>query len=176
MSARPNGFMDDQRDSYVRWREGDRLYVTCQRHADEESRKNPLMNIQDGPNTPRVVLELDGCPTVWTKPEIHDYILSHLWRLISEEFHEHDDRNESDSSNDINQPCWLRWSPTPIDPALDDFIVLHHDPDSKIHQRIGVEEQPTYQPSRILHMLPNKPHSPWTKEAKETVTPRLTHS
>ncbi|KAJ5649399.1 uncharacterized protein N7484_003122 [Penicillium longicatenatum] len=137
--------MDDQRDSYVKWRECDKL-----------------------PDTPQVVLELDGCPTVWTEPEIQDYFLSHLRRLMSDESNDRDDQNESDSSNDINQPCWLRWSPLPIDPALDDFILLHHDPDSKILQRIGVEKQPIYEPSRSLHMFPNEPHSSWTREAKET--------
>lgn len=159
--------MDDQRDSYIRWRECDRLYVTCCRLSNKESRENPLISIQDRPDTPQVVLELDGRPTVWTEPEIYIYFLSHLRRLISDEFNYRDDQNESDSSNDINQPCWLRWSPSAIDPAKDDFILLHHDPDSKILQRIGVEEKPIYGPSRTLHMFPNEPCSSWTKEAKE---------
>ncbi|KAJ5647727.1 hypothetical protein N7490_004099 [Penicillium lividum] len=130
-------------DSYVKWKETNRL-----------------------PDTPRLILELSGSSTIWTESRNENYFLVTLRRVLSDEPDaDFNDQKESDTKQDINQPCWLCWSPL-IDPGRGNFILLHHDPGSSSLQRIGVEENFRYAPSSRIQQFPNEPPSFYTAEAK----------
>ncbi|KAJ6035947.1 hypothetical protein N7540_000226 [Penicillium herquei] len=131
-------------DSYVKFKEIDRL-----------------------PDTPSLILELSGSSTIWTESRNENYsVLATLRRVLtSEPDDEFNNQKESDTTQDINQPCWLRWSPL-IDPGRGDFILLHHDPESGSLERIGVEEHFRYALSSSIQQFPNEPPSFYTAEAK----------
>ncbi|KAJ9251280.1 hypothetical protein DTO195F2_7839 [Paecilomyces variotii] len=115
----------------------------------------------DSSDTPRLILELDGASTIWMETRNENYsIRVSLRRILSDEL---DGRN--DNTKDLNQPCWLCWSPE-IDPGREDFILLRHDLDS--FQRIGVEEKPRYEVDSIIQQFPNEPPSCYTAEAKKS--------
>lgn len=172
--------MNDQRDSYVRWRESDRLYVTC--HTFRKTIEGQDRTVNKSSTQARYTTVGSGAGR---QPDrLHGsqgsggYFLSHFRRLVSDEPDGHDDQKERNNSNGLNQPCWLRWHPNPIDAAGEDFILLHHDPESNSLHRIGIEEQPIYPPTRRIQEFPIEPHSSWTAKAKKShdrynVTSRL---
>ncbi|OJJ42512.1 hypothetical protein ASPZODRAFT_170166 [Penicilliopsis zonata CBS 506.65] len=118
-------------DSFVIWREGERQ-----------------------PDTPPLVLELNGNTTIWSESEDNFYFLASLQRLIGGE-----------NNTDANQPCWLHWSPI-VDPGRGVFILLHHDPESDSRERIGIEERPVYPLELGIKQFPHEPPSCYTAEAQ----------
>ncbi|GKZ39390.1 hypothetical protein AbraIFM66950_000219 [Aspergillus brasiliensis] len=114
-------------DTYIRWHENDRL-----------------------PDTPPVVLELDGSPTLWAGDEKPSYLFTITLRRVLDD-----------------QRFWLRWSPY-IDPSKEEFILLFHDPESGTVERIGVEEHSIY-PQELprIKQFPDEPASFYVEEAKK---------
>lgn len=116
------------------------------------------MSVRHRPDTPQLVLELDGSPFCWTEARSPKYSVAvSLRRVLS---------NEPDSGY-INQPFWLRWFPF-IDPSRGEFILLYHDRESGSLQRVGIEEQSPYTHSTLelrTQQFPNEPPSCYTAEA-----------
>ncbi|PYH91195.1 hypothetical protein BO71DRAFT_421748 [Aspergillus ellipticus CBS 707.79] len=108
------------------------------------------------PDTSRLVVGLDGSRTIWPESEDESYYFIVSLRRLQ----------ENDDMKDINRLCWLRWSPS-LDPGRGNLILLHHDPESNILQRIGVEEQPRYSLHPRIQQFPNEPSSSYTTEAKD---------
>ncbi|KAI2938212.1 hypothetical protein CBS63078_676 [Aspergillus niger] len=113
-------------DTYIRWKENNRL-----------------------PDTPPLVVELDGSSILWTEKK-ETYSFNITLRIVLD-----------------NQQFWLRWSSF-IDPSKEDYILLSHDPESSNVERIGIEEHSRYPLSLpTLHQFPNEPASFYVEEAKK---------
>ncbi|KAJ5647298.1 hypothetical protein N7490_003670 [Penicillium lividum] len=113
---------------------------------------------------------MSGSPTIWMNSRDanwSDAVLVSLRMLLSDEPDEgDDDKKESDTTKDINRPCWLHWSPK-IDPGGGDFILLRHDLENQTLQRIGVEEKLRYAERPISQRFPYEPPLGYTIEARE---------
>ena len=97
------------------------------------------------PDTPLLILELDGSPILWTEDKEAGYSFTIVLRRVL---------------ND--QQFWLRWQPF-IDASKEEFILLSHNV-----ERIGVEERSRYPSSlSMIEQFPNEPASFYVEEAKK---------
>ncbi|RAH70322.1 uncharacterized protein BO66DRAFT_349530 [Aspergillus aculeatinus CBS 121060] len=115
-------------DMYIRWKENNRL-----------------------PDTPPLVLELDGSPTLWTEGKIPTYSFTITLRRVLDD-----------------QQFWFRWESS-IDPRKEEYILISHDPDSGNIEKVGIEDHSRYLPLLpTIHQFPDEPASFYVEEAKNT--------